>query len=170
MTSGSGKAKNFTTALEKLHHENIRASILFGRDLLKMTMVTELADFVSSRKWEDLSASSQRGLKIRTLDALGCAFGALDGPPVTAIARLVAEFDGGKNQSCTLIGRPGSRSAPDRATLFNGALVRYLDFNDSFLAKGETCHPSDNVAPVLSTAEYSDASGKEFLLSLGIAY
>jgi 2-methylcitrate dehydratase len=136
-----------------------------------MTKVTELADFVNSRKWEDLSASSQRELKIRTLDALGCAFGALNGPPVSAIVRLVVEFDGGNNQlSCTLIGRSGSKSAPDRATLHNGALVRYLDFNDSFLAKGETCHPSDNVAPVLSAAEYSDASGKEFLLSLGIAY
>ena len=40
----------------------------------------------------------------------------------------------------TLIG--AGKSAPDRAALYNGALVRYLDFNDSFLAPGETCHPS----------------------------
>ncbi len=39
-----------------------------------------------------------------------------------------------------------------------------------YLAKGETCHPSDNVAPVLAAAEYADASGEEFLLALGIAY
>jgi 2-methylcitrate dehydratase len=44
---------------------------------------------------------------------------------------------------CTLIG--GGRSAPDRAALLNGALVRYLDFNDSYLAPRETCHPSDNL-------------------------
>ncbi|HYB04971.1 MAG TPA: MmgE/PrpD family protein, partial [Nitrososphaerales archaeon] len=86
-----------------------------------MTMVTELADFVTSRKWEDLSPTSQKELKIRTLDALGCALGALNGPPITAIAHLVREFDGGGNQACTLIGRSGSKSAPDRATLHNGA-------------------------------------------------
>jgi 2-methylcitrate dehydratase len=135
-----------------------------------MTMVTELASFVTSRKWEDLSPSSQKELKIRTLDALGCAVGALSGPPVDAIAHLLKELDSGGNHSCTLIGRSGAKAAPDRATLHNGALARYLDFNDSYLAKGETCHPSDNVAPMLAAAEYVGASGEEFLLALGIAY
>ena len=50
----------------------------------------------------------------------------------------------------TLIG--AGKGAPDRAALYNGALVRHLDFNDSFLAPGETCHPSDNIAPVLAIA------------------
>ncbi len=62
---------------------------------------------------------------------------------------------------CTLIG--GGKSAPDRAALYNGALVRYLDFNDSFLAPGETCHPSDNLAPVLAAAEYAHADGRTLL-------
>src|SRR5574341_1174583 len=49
----------------------------------------------------------------------------------------------GGNPLCAMIG--GGRSAPDRAAFYNGALVRYLDFNDSYLAKGETCHPSDSI-------------------------
>src|SRR5439155_2515743 len=53
---------------------------------------------------------------------------------------------------------------------YNGALVRYLDFNDSYFAPGETCHPSDNLAPVLAAAEYADASGKELLTALAVAY
>jgi 2-methylcitrate dehydratase len=136
------------------------------------TMVQELADFVVTRKWQDLSDSSQKALKIRTLDALGCALGALGGPPISAIDSVFAEWDAGKKiiHAITLIGSSGNKSSPDRATLHNGALVRYLDFNDSFLAKGETCHPSDNMAPVLSCAEYSEISGQEFLLALGIAY
>jgi 2-methylcitrate dehydratase len=64
----------------------------------------------------------------------------------------------------------GGKSSPDRAAFYNGALVRYLDFNDSFLSKGETCHPSDNVASVLAASEYADVSGKEFLVSLAVAY
>ena len=71
---------------------------------------------------------------------------------VQAVREQVEEFDG--KGRCTLIG--GGRAAPDRAAFYNGALVRYLDFNDSYLAKGESCHPSDNLAPVLAATEYAD--------------
>jgi 2-methylcitrate dehydratase len=64
----------------------------------------------------------------------------------------------------------GGRSAPDRAAFFNSALVRYLDFNDSYLARGETCHPSDNLGSVLAACEYSDQSGRDFLTALAVAY
>ena len=40
----------------------------------------------------------------------------------------------GGNEQCTMIG--GGKTAIDRAAFFNSALVRYLDFMDSFLAKG----------------------------------
>ena len=76
--------------------------------------------------------------------------------------------DFGGNPLCSLIG--AGKSSPDRAAFYNGALVRYLDFNDSFLAKHETCHPSDNVSAVLAASEYANASGKEFLTALAIAY
>src|SRR5205807_9485531 len=76
--------------------------------------------------------------------------------------------DFGGTGHCTLIG--GGRTAPDRAALYNGALVRYLDFNDSYFAPGETCHPSDNLAPVLAAAEYASGSGREFLTALAVAY
>ena len=48
--------------------------------------------------------------------------------------------------------------------------MRYLDFNDSYLAKGETCHPSDNLAAVLAAAEYAGGSGRDFLTALAVAY
>lgn len=58
----------------------------------------------------------------------------------------------------------------DRAAFYNGALVRYLAFNDSYLAKGETCHPSDNLAPILATAEYANGTGRDLLIALAVAY
>lgn len=64
----------------------------------------------------------------------------------------------------------GLQTSPDRAALYNSALVRYLDFNDSYLAKGETCHPSDNLGAVLAAAEYAKRSGREFLTALAVAY
>jgi 2-methylcitrate dehydratase len=69
---------------------------------------------------------------------------------------------------CTLIG--GGRTSPDRAALYNGTLVRYLDFNDSYLAPGETCHPSDNLAAVLAAAEYRGAPGRDLLAAMAVAY
>jgi 2-methylcitrate dehydratase len=64
----------------------------------------------------------------------------------------------------------GMQTSPDRAAFFNSALARYLDFNDSYLAKGETCHPSDNLGAILAAAEYANRSGCEFLTALAVAY
>ena len=131
-----------------------------------MTEVERLARFVATRSFDDLSEPARAELKVRVLDALGCALGALDAPPVHAVRAVVDDFGG--RLLCTLIG--GGRNAPDRAALCNGALVRYLDFNDSYFAPGETCHPSDNLAPVLAAAEYAGASGRELLTALAVAY
>src|SRR5699024_2531830 len=103
------------------------------------TEVQQLADFVVSRKYEDLSTDAIDALKKRLLDSLGCAIGAQNGIPVKIIKNQIDEFGGSAITS--LIG--GGKTAPDRAALYNSFLVRYLDYNDSYLAKNETCHPSD---------------------------
>ena len=131
-----------------------------------MTRVEQLAAFIHRVSFEDLSEQACEQLKIRVLDGLGCAVGALEGEPIHMLKRQIDDF-GGKNH-CTLIG--GGKTAPDRASLYNSALVRYLDFNDSYLAKGETCHPSDNLGAVLAATEYAQGSGRELLTALAIAY
>ena len=123
-----------------------------------MTQVQVLARFVARACFRDLSEAAVEQLKIRVLDTLGVAIGALDASPIGAIRKLTMEL-GGRPLS-TLIG--GGKTAPDRAAFFNGALSRYLDFMDSYLAKGETCHPSDNVGAVLAAAEMRGARGRIF--------
>ncbi len=130
------------------------------------TRVEDLAAFVERASFEALSEAARREIRIRVLDALGCAIGALGADPIRMIHAQTGEFGG--SALVTLIG--GGKTAPDRAAFENGALVRYLDFNDSYLAKGETCHPSDNLAPVLAAAEYAGSSGREFMASLAVAY
>ena len=88
------------------------------------------------------------------------------GEPVQIVRRQIGEFE--PKGKCTLIG--GDSAAPDSAAFYNGALVRYLDFNDAYLAKGETCHPSDNLAAILSGAEYADRTGREVMTALAVAY
>ncbi len=131
-----------------------------------MTHVEQLAAFVTRASYADLSETAREQLKIRVLDSLGCAIGALEGEPIQMLRRHVDDFGG--TSRCTLIG--GGRTAPDRAAFYNVALVRYLDFNDAYIAKGESCHPSDNLGAVLAAAEYANGDGKEFLTALAVAY
>ncbi len=131
-----------------------------------MTQVEQLAAFVVRTRYEDLSKEACQQLKIRIIDALGCAIGALEGPPLNMLRAQLEDFGG--NPLVTLIG--GGKTAPDRAAFYNSALVRYLDYNDSYIAKNETCHPSDNLGAVLAASEYAQKSGKEFLTALALAY
>jgi 2-methylcitrate dehydratase len=130
------------------------------------TLVERMAQFAVRASYDDVSEAAREQLKIRVLDSIACAIGALDGGPPALVRAQVEEFVG--SGPCTLIG--GGFASPDRAAFYNSTLVRYLDFNDSFLAKGETCHPSDNLGAVLAAAEYAGASGRDFLSALALAY
>jgi 2-methylcitrate dehydratase len=131
-----------------------------------MTFVERLAGFAARASFVDLSAAAQEQIKLRVLDSLGCAIGALGADLARRVRAQVTQMEG--TGACSLLG--GGRAAPDRAALLNGALVRYLDFNDSYLAKGETCHPSDNLAPVLAAVEMRGGSGRDLLTALAVAY
>jgi 2-methylcitrate dehydratase len=113
-----------------------------------------------------MSSRAREQLLIRVLDTVGVAIAAQDAEPMRAIRALTDRLGG--RPSATLIG--GGRSAPDRVAFYNTALSRYLDFMDSYLAPGETCHPSDNLGAVLAAAETAGTSGNEFLIALAIAY
>ena len=131
-----------------------------------MTEVQVLAQYVSRARLEDLSDKALEQLKIRVLDTIGVAIGALAAAPIAAIRKLTVTLEG--RPVSTLIG--GGMTTPDRAAFFNGALSRYLDFMDSYLAEGETCHPSDNLGAVLAAAEMRGATGADFLTALAVGY
>ncbi|TAM95120.1 MAG: MmgE/PrpD family protein [Rhodanobacteraceae bacterium] len=131
-----------------------------------VTEVQKLAAFIDAAGFRDIGSAAVEQLKIRVLDTLGVAIAALDAPPMVAIHALTEALGG--NGDATLIG--GGRSAIDRAAFHNIALSRYLDFMDSYLAPGETCHPSDNIGAVLAAAESVGASGKDFLTAVAVAY
>jgi len=67
-----------------------------------MTQVEQLAAFVVRTRYEDLSEEACQQLKIRIIDALGCALGVLEGPPLTMLHAQLDDF-GGK-PLVTLIG------------------------------------------------------------------
>ncbi len=96
------------------------------------------------------------------LDTLACGFQALDYPACTKLLGPVvpgATLPGGARV-------PGTPYELDPVQgAFNiGALVRWLDFNDTWLA-AEWGHPSDNLGGILATADYlsrkARAEGKQ---------
>ncbi len=131
-----------------------------------MPEVDRLAAFASGATYDALPAEVVAALSLHVLDAIACALGALGKGPTIAVRRFTDLLGGAP--SCALVG--GGRTAPDRAAFYNGALVRYLDFNDAFLAPGETCHPSDSFAAVLAACETAGTGGKDLLAALAVAY
>ncbi|MEO0426763.1 MAG: MmgE/PrpD family protein [Pseudomonadota bacterium] len=135
-------------------------------ETLPDTIVRQLGRFVAHTDHKTMSGEARDELKKRILDTVGVAIGALEGEPIRMIREHQEDFGGAPHS--TLIG--GGKTAPDRAAFYNGALSRYLDFMDSYLAKGETCHQSDNFGAVLAAAEYADASGDTLLTAMAAAY
>jgi 2-methylcitrate dehydratase len=126
-----------------------------------------IAKFARRVTYEDLTPERRERLKVSVLDSLGCAITALGVPPIAACLEQAKQF-GGSDARCTLIG--GGRANVVYAAQYNTALVRYIDFMDSYLGGEELCHPSDNLASVLAASEHAGRSGKEFLTALAVAY
>src|SRR5271163_239052 len=126
-----------------------------------------MARFASRARYEDLTAERRERLKVDVLDSLACAIGALGAPPIEAYLAQAQAF-GGSGPRCTLIG--GGQANVVYAAAYNTALIRYLDFMDSYLAGAELCHPSDNLGTVLAATEHAGGSGEDFLTNLAVAY
>ena len=85
------------------------------------------------------------------MDTLACGFQALDYPACTKLLGPVvpgATLNGGARV-------PGTsyELEPVMAAFNIGAMIRWLDFNDTWLA-AEWGHPSDNLGGILATADY----------------
>src|SRR3981081_2494402 len=62
-----------------------------------------------------------------------------------------------------------TKTTPEMATFVNGLMIRYFDYNDTYLSK-EPAHPSDNLSAVFAVAESVGATGKEAITAAAIAY
>ncbi len=131
-----------------------------------MTVAEELSQYVSSVKYGDIPENIIHESKKRIIDALGCGIGAFNTEPVE-FSRKIAEKASVKDGS-TLLGTK-RKTTPDMASFVNGIMVRYFDYNDTYLSR-EPAHPSDNLGACLSVANSEGASGKDLLLSLALAF
>ena len=131
------------------------------------TIVEQLSSYAAALRYEDLPREVVHQAKRLIIDTIGCALGGFAGEP----ARIAREMAGSvtSSQPATVI-LSGQRTSPDLATFANGAMIRFLDFNDGYTSTGESGHPSDSIAAVLSTAEIMRRSGSEVIAATVLAY
>jgi 2-methylcitrate dehydratase len=112
-------------------------------------LLQQIADYTLTARID--SAEAWETARYCLLDALGCGLLALGNPACSKLIRPVVP-------GATLAGGarvPGTRweLEPVQAAFCIGAMVRWLDFNDTWLA-AEWGHPSDNLGGVLAVADY----------------
>jgi 2-methylcitrate dehydratase len=131
-----------------------------------MNTAERLSDYARAISYSDLDENTLLEAKKRLIDSLGCAIGAFAEAPVR-IARKVSGSDRTAGTS-TILGTK-VKTSPDMATFVNGLMVRYFDYNDTYLSK-EPAHPSDNISACLAVGEREGSSGKELLTAIVLAY
>jgi len=100
------------------------------------------------------------------LDTLGCALGAVNSAPGTAV-RAWSQLINGSPQASIV----GTREASSvlGATLANCTMVRHLDMNDCDWAR-DPAHPSDNIGACLAVGQVTGVSALEVMKAILIAY
>ena len=127
------------------------------------TVLVDIVDYVLNHRLEsDLALETARNCLI---DTLGCGLEALSYPACTKLLGPVVPGTIVPNGAKV----PGTsfQLDPVQAAFNIGAMIRWLDFNDTWLA-AEWGHPSDNLGGILATADWLSrtaiANGKKPLV------
>ncbi|MFM9847600.1 MAG: bifunctional 2-methylcitrate dehydratase/aconitate hydratase [Hyphomicrobiaceae bacterium] len=112
-------------------------------------VLVDIADYVHD--FADIGELAYETAHVCLLDALGCAMEALDYPACTKL--LGPLVPGTIVQDGARV--PGTKFSldPVQAAFNIGAMIRWLDFNDTWLA-AEWGHPSDNIGAILAVADW----------------
>jgi 2-methylcitrate dehydratase len=112
-------------------------------------VLVDIADYVLG--YEIKSTEAYETARYCLMDTLGCGFEALEYPACTKLLGPVVHGTVVPNGARV----PGTQFQldPVKAAFDIGAMIRWLDFNDTWLA-AEWGHPSDNLGGILATADW----------------
>jgi 2-methylcitrate dehydratase len=112
-------------------------------------VLVDIADYVT--KYKVGSREAYETARYCLMDTLGCGFEALQYPACTKLMGPVVPGTVVPNGARV----PGTSHQldPIQAAFNIGAMIRWLDFNDTWLA-AEWGHPSDNLGGILATADW----------------
>jgi len=110
-----------------------------------------------ARDFEIKSQDAYATARYCLMDTLGCGFEALEYPACTKLLGPIVTGTSVPNGARV----PGTQFQldPVQAAFNIGTMIRWLDFNDTWLA-AEWGHPSDNLGGILATADWLSRNGK----------
>lgn len=137
-----------------------------------MGIALELARYANSLSFHDLPPDVIHQTKRVLLDTLGCAIGGYESEARKILEEYIKES--GHPEEATVFGS-GFKTSCLNATLINGAMVRYLDYNDTaFILQGDIYrtgyHPSEVIPPILALSEKLGLSGKDVMVAIVLGY
>ncbi len=112
-------------------------------------VLVDIADYVT--KYKVKSAQAYETARYCLIDTLGCGFEALEYPACTKLLGPIVPGTIVPN-GAKVPGTPYQLD-PVMAAFNIGTMIRWLDFNDTWLA-AEWGHPSDNLGGILATADW----------------
>src|SRR6266851_5460667 len=112
-------------------------------------VLVDIADYVS--QYEIGSAEAYNTARLCLMDTLGCGLEALEYPACTKLLGPVVP--GTSIQNGARVPGTSFELDPVQAAFNIGTMIRWLDFNDTWLA-AEWGHPSDNLGGILAVADY----------------
>ncbi|MGD2168513.1 MAG: bifunctional 2-methylcitrate dehydratase/aconitate hydratase [Gammaproteobacteria bacterium] len=112
-------------------------------------LLAEIAAYASKARIENETAYATARLVL--LDSLACAFQAMQHPACTRLLGPVVE--GATLSRGVRVPGTAYELDPVRAAFNIGTTIRWLDFNDTWLA-AEWGHPSDNLGAILAAADF----------------
>jgi 2-methylcitrate dehydratase len=127
-----------------------------------------LASYACDLNYESLSDAAIHAAKVRIIDSLGALIGGFFGPPCRIARNVAAQIPSA--DGATVIGTR-HKTTLDMAAFVNAATARFVEANDVYHWPGSSGgHPSDVMMPVLATAEHMQASGRDFITGVVLAY
>ncbi len=136
------------------------------RSKMGKSISRQIAEFAVNLTYEDIPENVVHEVKRFLYDSIGCAYGGYHTKDVNILRDIYLEMGG--REEATLIGF-GDRLPAVNATLVNSQMIRALDFNDIYW-KEDPSHPSDIIPAALSVRELVDASMKEAIVAIVLAY
>ncbi len=133
----------------------------------QVTVAETIANYANKLGYEDLPPEVVSTIKRTILDTLGCAIGGYSAGPSQIAIKLAGDVSA-KREATILCS--GLKTNPDLAVFANGIMIRYLDFNDGYIAAQGGGHPSDTIAALLSCAELAGSSGRDLITATALTY
>ncbi len=133
---------------------------------MEKSIARQMAEFAVNLKYEDLPGEVINEVKRYLYDSIGCAVGSVNTNDVNIIKDIYTDM-GGEPESTLLVF--GDKLPAINTTLINSLMIRALDFNDIYW-KDDPSHPSDIIPAALSVAEKVNASMKDVIVAIVLAY